>query len=125
MAPDVGEYTYLIKVLEKIGYKPATGGGWSRADGLVFDIFCGNKIHTTELLESPLEGNNHILIKEFSFIYLGALNYYDTIISRLFRGTSVDIEECLALVKSKNDEIDINLGSFLFFVRLKEPDCSG
>ena len=72
-------------------------------------MFRGNKIHTTELLESPLEEENHILIKEFSFIYLGALNYYDIIISKLFRGASVDIEDCLALMRRRNDEIDINL----------------
>ena len=109
MAPNVSEYNYLIKTLEEIGYKPVTGAGWSRGDGLVFDLFRGNKIHTTELLESPLEEENHILIKEFSFIYLGALNYYDIIISKLFRGASVDIEDCLALMRRRNDEIDINL----------------
>lgn len=68
-----------------------------------------NRIHTTELLESPLNKDNHFLIKEFSRIYLGVLNYYDLIISKLFKGTEIDIEDCLALVKSKRKEIDLNL----------------
>jgi len=34
------------------------------------------------------------------------LNYYDIIISKLFRGTALDNEDCLALVKSRGNEID-------------------
>jgi hypothetical protein len=37
------------------------------------------------------------------------LNYYDLIISKLFRATSIDIEDCLALVKAKKKEIDIEI----------------
>ncbi len=109
IVPNVSEYIYLVKILEEVGYKCVTGAGWSKGDGFIFDLFRGNKVHTTELLESPLEEKNHVLIKEFSFIYLGALNYYDIIISKLFRGTAVDIEDCLALMDSKKDEIDIDL----------------
>ncbi len=62
-------------------------------------------MHTTELLDSPLEEKNHILVKEFSMIYLGVLNYYDIIISKLFRATTVDIDDCLQLIKAKKEEI--------------------
>jgi len=63
MVPVPSEWTYLRKVLSDLGYKPATGMGLKRDDEpYVFDLFCGNKIHTTELLESPLEEKNHILI---------------------------------------------------------------
>ncbi len=101
IVPDVSEYTYLIKILEEAGYKPVTGAGWSKGEGFTFDLFRGNKVHTTELLESPLKEKNHVFIKEFSFLYLGALNYYDIIISKLFRGTAVDIEDCLMLMERK------------------------
>jgi hypothetical protein len=107
MVPNVGEYDYLIKILKQLGYKPASGWGWRREDGFVFDLFRGKCIHTTELLESPLNKGNHILIKEFSHIYLGALNYYDIIISKLFRATQVDIDDCLSLLKAKRKEIDL------------------
>ena len=63
-------------------------------------------MHTTELLESPLEKGNHIPIKEFSMIYLGVLNYYDLIISKLFRATEIDIDDCFILVKEKKEDID-------------------
>lgn len=107
MVPKVNEYTYLIKTLQQLGYKSESGWGWSRGDGFIFDLFRGNAVHTTELIESPLVDENHTLIKEFSHIYLGVLNCYDIIISKLFRGTGIDNEDCLVLVKNKRKEIDL------------------
>ena len=79
---------------------------WRANDVFIFDIYKGNFIHSTELLESPLLPGNHVLIREFSHIYLGALNDYDLIISKLFRGTSIDIEDCLTLFEGRRGEID-------------------
>ena len=107
MAPDVDEHRYLIDTLKDLGYKSVSGWGWSRGDGFIFDLFRGKSVHTTELLESPLEKGNNILLKEFSHIYLGILNKYDIIISKLFRAAAVDIEDCLDLIKSKGSEIDL------------------
>ena len=107
IVPKITEYDYLINTLKQLGYKSASGWGWARGDGFIFDLFRGKVVHTTELLESPLNKGNHILIKEFSRIYLGALSYYDTIITKLFRATTVDIDDCLSLVKSKIAEIDL------------------
>ena len=112
IVPDLAEYEYLLDTLKQLGYRSATGAGWTRGDGFIFDLFRGKSVHTTELLDSPLDNGMHILIKELSNIYLGALNYYDIIISKVFRGLSIDIDDCLALIKSKRQEI--NLG------RLKE-----
>lgn len=51
MAPEVREHGYLIKQLKALGYKQVTGSGWKRdGEDFQFDIFCGNLIHTTELL---------------------------------------------------------------------------
>ena len=94
-------------MLKDLGYKSASGAGWARDDGFIFDLFSGKRVHTTELLESPLDSGNNIPLKEFTHIYLGVLNYYDIIISKLFRGTSIDMEDCLMLVKAKKKEIDI------------------
>lgn len=107
IVPEITEYDYLINTLKQLGYKSASGWGWARGDGFIFDLFRGKVVHTTELLESPLNKGNHILIKEFSRIYLGALSYYDIIITKLFRATTVDIDDCLSLVKSKIAEIDL------------------
>jgi hypothetical protein len=105
--PDLSEHDYLVNILKQLGYKSASGSGWARDDGFIFDLFRGSRIHTTDLLESPLLKRNHVLFKEYEKIYLGILNNYDLIVSKLFRGTSLDIEDCIALIKNKRDAIDL------------------
>jgi hypothetical protein len=107
IVPIVEEYNYLVKTLKNLGYKSASGAGWARDDGFIFDLFPGKRVHTTELLESPLDIGNNIPIKEFTHIYLGVLNYYDIIVSKLFRGTSIDMEDCLMLMRANRKEIDM------------------
>jgi len=107
IAPDINEYEYIVKTLQQIGYKSVSGWGWSRGDQFIFDIFRGNAVHTTNLLESPLGTGNNILVKEFSHIYLGVLNYYDIVITKIFRGTEVDNIDCLNLLKAKRNEIEL------------------
>ena len=109
MVPHIPEYDYLIRTLKELGYEQVTGAGWSRGDRFIFDLFKGNYIHTTELLESPLEEENHSTFRELEHIYVGILNYYDLLISKIFRGTTVDTEDCLALIKAKKKEIDIEV----------------
>jgi hypothetical protein len=106
IVPEVQEHDYLKKLLTDLGYKPVTGAGLSRDGIFIFDLFRGNRVHTTDLIEPILNQGNHIRVKEFSQIYLGVLNYYDLLISKLFRSTSVDIEDCLLLFKTRRDEID-------------------
>lgn len=110
IVPVEKEYDYLIRTIQDLGYKLVTGAGWSRGDQYTFDLFRGNKVHTTELLESPISSKNkHFLIKEFSHIYLGVLNYYDIIITKLSRGAGVDMDDCILLVRTKKEEIDLEL----------------
>lgn len=108
LVPVEEEYKYLVKTLKDLGYRASSGWGWQRKGELFsFDLFPGKKIHTTELLHSPLEEGGHIVLKEFSYLYVGILNDYDLIASKLFRGDTVDFEDCLMLVKKRNNEIDI------------------
>lgn len=108
MIPSANEYSYLIKVLKTLGYEQVTGNGWQRkGDIFRFDLFEGNRIHTTELLKSPLGSGQHSLLKEYSRLYIGVLNEYDLIASKLIRGTPVDFEDCLMLIKSMRHRIDI------------------
>ena len=47
MIPNSSEYNYLKKILDQLNYKPATGSGIQReGEPYVFDLFCGNKVHT-------------------------------------------------------------------------------
>ncbi|MCD6093494.1 MAG: hypothetical protein J7J51_01710 [Candidatus Omnitrophica bacterium] len=107
IVPNENEHSYLIKTLQDLGYKSVSGWGWAKDEKFIFDLFRGKRVHTTELLESPLKQGNHILIKEFSYLYLGVLNYYDLFISKLFRATSLDIEDCIALFRAKKGELNV------------------
>ncbi len=108
IVPEVREHDYLMKQLKALGYKQTTGFGWKRdGEDFQFDIFRGNRIHTTELLDSPLEEGRHSILMEFSHLYIGILNDYDLISSKLMRGTRVDFEDCLRLAEVRQEEIDI------------------
>lgn len=110
MVPDDKEYVYLTKVLKEIGYKPENAARWKKEGELfVIDLYAGNKIHTTELLESPIKEGNHIFLQNIGRLYIGILNFYDLISSKLMRGASVDFDDCLTLVKARGKEIDKNL----------------
>ncbi len=109
MIPDEREYDSFIRMLQALGYRQVGGRSWrSDSDSLfILDIFRGNFIHTTELVESPLIEGNHTLIREYSRIYLGVLNDYDLITSKLLRGTSVDFDDCRALVEGRHGALDM------------------
>ena len=64
MIPVETEYKYLIKVLQNLGYKPTRGSAWAREGDLYdCDLYVGNKIFVTELIESPLKEGNNIILK--------------------------------------------------------------
>jgi hypothetical protein len=107
LIPDSKEYKYLVKTITDLGYERKTGTGWQKERGYIFDLFVGKTIFTTELLDSPLNEGNYISFKNFTYIHLSVLNYYDLIISKLFRFSPVDIKDCFSLIKQKADEIDI------------------
>ena len=108
MVPDVREYNYLIKQLPAMGYTRTTDPGWQRkGEAFQFDLFRGNNIHTTGLLESPLVAGRNKRLIEFSHLYIGILNDYDLISSKLMRGTRVDYEDCVALARFHKKELDL------------------
>ncbi|MBL7157071.1 MAG: hypothetical protein ISS92_02785 [Candidatus Omnitrophica bacterium] len=107
LVPEESEYKYLVRLLEDLGYKNTGGAGWATDKGFIFDLYPGKKIFMTELLESPLKIGNNISLKEFEYIYVGILNFYDLIISKIFRYSTVDIDDCLVLFRAKKTEINI------------------
>ena len=110
LIPEDNEYRYLVKILQDLGYGNDGGHKWKRKGGdeiYEFDLFPGFVIFTTELLESPLDKENHMYLFEIGKIYIGVLNFYDLIISKLMRGSTVDFEDCEMLYKAKKDEIEL------------------
>lgn len=110
MVPDIREYNYLTKQLPAMGYTQTNGPGWQRKSEIFhFDIFRGNNIHTTGLTISPLEDGRNNVLMEFSHLYIGILNDYDLIASKLMRGTRVDFEDCLMLAIAHKDQMDLEM----------------
>jgi hypothetical protein len=108
MLPEMTEYKYLIQILGQLGYVNVSGYGWARkGEPFIFDLFPGKKLFTTELLEDPLQKGRHVLIKEFSHIYLGVLNDHDLIVSKLFRGDAVDFDDAVTLAVAHQRELNI------------------
>ena len=107
LVPKESEYRYLVQLLKDLGYRKISGAGWAADKGFIFDLYPGKKIFMTELLESPLKIGNNISLKEFEYIYVGILNFYDLIISKIFRYSTVDIDDCLVLFRAKKTEINI------------------
>lgn len=107
LVPVRKEYERLIKVLVKLGYRNVTQFGWARNDPFIFDLFPGKRVFTTELLSSPLKKENNIPIRKFSKIIISALNDYDLITSKMFRSSTVDIEDCLTLIRHRGKSFDL------------------
>ncbi|MDP3921130.1 MAG: hypothetical protein Q8R76_10050 [Candidatus Omnitrophota bacterium] len=106
LVPVDKEYTRLIDFLSKAGYEQVTGHGWQRkGEDIRYDLFQGKKVFVTELERSPLEPGGHKLIKEFNKIYLGTLNPFDLLITKMARGARVDFEDCLILLR--NEKLDL------------------
>lgn len=97
IVPEKNEYDKLIKFLKALNYR-YKGNGLAHDDdpNFIYQLWFGNRVFTTDLLESPLKENNHILINRWSHIYLGALNLTDLIITKMFRGTHADRKDCIA-----------------------------
>lgn len=107
VVPDPRHYQRLIGLLKKLDYRRVTGNGWSLDGQIIFDLFEGSRVHTTDLLESPLRPGGNIAIKSMKRIYVGALNDLDLIISKMFRGTEVDVEDCVRLIRSRGNDFEL------------------
>ncbi|HSV43465.1 MAG TPA: DUF6036 family nucleotidyltransferase [Candidatus Bathyarchaeia archaeon] len=109
MVPEIGEYDYLISVIKDLGYTNIRGYGWQRpGENFIFDLFQGKAIHTTELLASPLEEGRHSVYEVLNRIEIFILNDYDLISSKMMRGEGVDFDDCLALLKAHEEQIDLD-----------------
>ena len=106
LVPDEGEYKRLIGFLKQAGYGEVTAYGWKRSgENMVFDLYPGRKVYSTELLSSPLARGGHKKIRDWRKIYLGVLNPADLIISKMFRGTEVDIGDSLVLLEKEKVDL--------------------
>ena len=107
IVPKANEYDRLIKYLKALDYREK-GNGLTHDDdpNFIYQFWRGNKVFTTDLLYSPLESDRHILVKAWPHIYLGALNFIDLIITKMFRGYPLDREDCIDAFAAGNVDAD-------------------
>ncbi len=106
LVPVENEYKRLTGFLKQAGYAQISGHRWKRPDEiLLFDLFVGHAVFTTGLLDSPLAPGKNKKIREFNKIYLGVLNSIDLIITKLFRGSGADMDDCKLLLE--NETVDL------------------
>ena len=103
LVPDNDEYKALLSTIQKLNYRQVTGNGWAKDDGFIFDLFCGKVVFQTELLDSPLDEGMHIPIKSFKKLSVSALNDYDLVISKMFRGDDVDVDDSKRLIRRRKE----------------------
>jgi len=102
VVPKENEYKRMMKFLKEAGYRDVSGGlHHSKDPNFIYQFWPGNLVFTTPLLEPVLDAGKHILVKKWRHIYLGALNLMDLIITKLFRGTSVDVADCMTVFTKK------------------------
>lgn len=99
LVPDLLQHARLVKQLTDAGYSKNGGYGYSHPDKpLIFDLFRGQEIFSTGLLDPIQEKGNHKVIRKFKKITLACINPEDLIISKMFRGHQVDVDDCMAVL---------------------------
>lgn len=103
LVPDPAHYKSIIKAITKLGYKQATGNGYKHPDGTwIFDLFRGQTIFQTELLDPVQTEGKHRVIREYEHVIIACVNPDDLIISKMFRGTQVDVKDSVLMIKSED-----------------------
>ena len=107
LVPVAEEYEHLTGFLQKAGYRRVTQYGWKReGETILFDLYPGKRVYTTELLESPLNRGGCRKWNEWKKIFVGILNPADLIISKMFRGTETDIQDSLLLFAKERIDLE-------------------
>ena len=99
LVPEPEEYKRLIDFIVRAGYRQETQFGWRRdGETILFDLYPGKRVYVTELLTSPLMRGGSRQWMAWNKIVVLILNPVDLIISKMFRGTEVDIQDSLLLL---------------------------
>ena len=106
LVPDPKHLEIVNKVLPAIGYIKRSGIDWMHPNQpWIFQLWRGQRIFQTDLLDPIQEEGKHRVIKEYKHLVLGCLNSDDLIISKMFRGDGVDVQDSIALLKAEKMDL--------------------
>jgi hypothetical protein len=102
LLPEPAQYDHLVRTLRAQGYHRATGNGFKHpSQPWIFDLFRGQTIFQTELLDPVQDEGRHLVIRRYKKLVLACLKPDDLIISKMFRGTMVDVDDSIIMIKSE------------------------
>ncbi|MEW6499789.1 MAG: hypothetical protein AB1589_46095, partial [Cyanobacteriota bacterium] len=102
LIPIPAQYEVLVKTLLKLGYTEKTGTGYMHPNNpWIFDLYSGQTVFQTSFIEPIHNDGLHLVIERYQRIILACLNFEDLIISKMFRGTSVDVDDSVLLIESE------------------------
>lgn len=110
------EYNYIIKLFEQIGFKKIGPIRWLTQEGLAFDLFHGEYILGTQLLDDALSRAK--LAKEFEKMTIYTLDTYDIIISKLARSDQRDFDDIQVILNTAN--IDLKLLANRYYLTMNQ-----
>ena len=103
LIPIPDDYAQIIKVISSLGYRRATGFGYRHPEQpWIFDLYSGQTIFETSLLDPIQDVGNRRVVKSFKHITLACLTPFDLIISKMFRGTAVDVDDSVTMIRSED-----------------------
>jgi hypothetical protein len=106
LIPITNDFARLVRLLESSGYHHATTYGYKHpTKPWIFDLFRGQTVFQTELLDPIHLKGNHRVIRKLKHLTVGCLNPSDLIISKMFRGDQADIEDSIVMIKSENIDL--------------------
>jgi len=98
------EYDYITKIFKSLGFLKLSPIRWQTQEGFAFDIFFGQQILGTHLLEDALQLSKKQ--KEFTAITIYTLNIYDIIISKIVRSDIRDLNDIKTILLQKQINMD-------------------
>jgi hypothetical protein len=102
LVPDPDQFHAVVNMVTKMGYAKVSVFGYEHPNKhWKFDLFPGQRIFETELLDPVPEAGRHRVIKSFRHLTLACINPDDLIISKMFRGTMVDVQDSITMIKAE------------------------
>lgn len=108
IVPVASEYTRITSVLKKLGYiEGGTAYGFRHPiNPWIIELSCGQSIfNLCELLDPLQEKENHRVMQQLKRITVACLNPMDLVISKIFRGTQVDVDDSLIMIRSETIDL--------------------
>jgi hypothetical protein len=106
LIPNLDQYDILIRAITKMNYKKINLYKFDHPNKRwQFDLYRGQTIFETGLLDPVQDEGRHRVIKSFKNIILACINPEDLIISKMFRGSMVDVQDSIIMIKAENMDL--------------------